>query len=106
MPDGLLGDDGWPVHRNVGYLDAAVVVSNSTAVPEGSQVHRPGLQRVNLELDLFSARRRAAQHPPFSPAWDAAMAEVEDLERALWQPDGHSDDSATQPTYAREASNT
>jgi hypothetical protein len=42
-------------------------------------------KRLALELELFSARRRADEYRPFSPAWDAAVAEVEDLERALWR---------------------
>jgi hypothetical protein len=44
-------------------------------------------KRLNLELELFSARRRADEYRPFSPAWDVAMAEVEELERALWRID-------------------
>ena len=43
------------------------------------------LRRLNLELDLFSARRRADEYRPFSPAWDIAMDEVETLERELWR---------------------
>jgi hypothetical protein len=41
-------------------------------------------RRIATELRLTIARRRAAQFLPFSPAWDAAMARVEDLERDLW----------------------
>jgi hypothetical protein len=37
--------------------------------------------------DLAVARRRTWALTPYSPAWDAAMAIVEDLERALWQLD-------------------
>ncbi len=33
---------------------------------------------------LSAARRRANDLSPYSPAWDAAMAGVEDLERQLW----------------------
>lgn len=44
-------------------------------------------RRLNLELELFSARRRADQYLPYTPAWDAAIAEVEDLERAIWRVD-------------------
>ena len=32
---------------------------------------------------LWAARRRASELQPFSPAWDAAMAGVEDLERQV-----------------------
>lgn len=32
---------------------------------------------------LERARRRAADAPPYSPDWDAAMALIEDLERRL-----------------------
>jgi hypothetical protein len=41
--------------------------------------------RVIAEIDLAEARRRAQGDAPFSPAWDADMARVEDLERALWR---------------------
>lgn len=34
----------------------------------------------SLEIDLAIARSRAAQYVPFSPAWDAAMGHVDDLE--------------------------
>lgn len=47
-------------------------------------MYRPNLQRVNVEVGLFAARRRVAQLQPFSPSWDAAMGDVEDLERQLW----------------------
>lgn len=36
-----------------------------------------------LEAQLAAARARAATLQPYSPAWDAAMAGVEDLERDL-----------------------
>jgi hypothetical protein len=32
---------------------------------------------------LWTARRRASELQPFSPAWDAAMSGVEDLERQV-----------------------
>lgn len=41
--------------------------------------------RVITQLDLAIARRRARVDAPFSPAWDADMARLEDLERALWR---------------------
>jgi hypothetical protein len=47
----------------------------------------PVSDRSNLANDLAVARRRAWTLTPYSPAWDAAMAIVEDLERALWQLD-------------------
>lgn len=40
----------------------------------------------SLELDLAIARSRAAEYVPFSPAWDAAMGRVEELEQ--WASDG------------------
>ena len=40
--------------------------------------------RESVEQDLTAARRRAWALTPYSPAWDAAMTLVEDLERALW----------------------
>ena len=33
---------------------------------------------------LRAARRRARDLSPYSPAWDAAMAGVDDLEQQLW----------------------
>ena len=44
-------------------------------------------ERVSIEINLAAARQRAQADAPFSPAWDAAMAWVEDLERALWRLD-------------------
>ena len=38
---------------------------------------------VLLGARLDRARLRAADSPPFSPDWDAAMALIEDLERRL-----------------------
>lgn len=43
--------------------------------------------RISVASDLAVARRRAWALTPYSPSWDAAMAIVEDLERALWQLD-------------------
>ncbi len=40
--------------------------------------------QVVIETDLRIARRRARDLTPFSPAWDAAMALIEDLERGLF----------------------
>lgn len=40
-------------------------------------------RRVLVEFELATARRRAAEYWPFSPAWDAAMGMVEELERKL-----------------------
>jgi hypothetical protein len=41
------------------------------------------IERPELELRLLRARARIATEPPFSPDWDAAMAEVESLEKRL-----------------------
>jgi hypothetical protein len=38
-----------------------------------------------LEAELSAARLRALALVPFSPAWDAAMGAIEDLERVLWR---------------------
>ena len=35
-------------------------------------------------VDLLNARRRANHYLPFSPAWDAAMGMVDELERRAW----------------------
>lgn len=42
------------------------------------------IRELELEHDLIAARRRAGLCLPSSPAWDAAMAMVDDLERQLW----------------------
>jgi hypothetical protein len=38
-----------------------------------------------LERRVMTARRRIRAETPFSPAWDAAMAELEDAEREVWR---------------------
>ena len=60
-------------------------------------------RRLNLELELFSARRRADEYLPYTPAWDAAIAEVEDLERALWRMDHGQATTVDQGTGTIEA---
>jgi hypothetical protein len=43
------------------------------------------MTQIELTRELLSAaRRRAHVLNPYSPAWEAAMAGVEDLERQLW----------------------
>ena len=49
--------------------------------------------RSSVANDLAVARRRAWALTPYSPSWDAAMAIVEDLERALWHLDHPTRDS-------------
>ena len=63
--DGTSGDDGLPGR-------------------ESSNMWSTIVDRNIVQSDLDVARRRAWALTPFSPAWDAAMAIVEDLERALW----------------------
>lgn len=43
------------------------------------------IERKLIERQLATAVRVAEGLMPFSPAWDAAMANVEDLERQLWR---------------------
>ena len=66
------------------------------------------VERADIVMSLAVARRRAWALTPYSPAWDAAMAIVEDLERVLWRVD-HPDhapldlgraDSSLLPTFA------
>jgi hypothetical protein len=45
------------------------------------------LDRMSANYALLLARRRVANHPPFSPAWDAAMHVVEDCEREAYRLD-------------------
>ena len=46
---------------------------------------RTFLEQIMVERKLSDAWFRANDLVPFSPAWDAAMSEVEDLERELWR---------------------
>jgi hypothetical protein len=48
---------------------------------------RPGLQRLRIHLALPIARRRVSRSVPLSPAWDAAIGRLEDLERERWRLD-------------------
>lgn len=62
--------------------------------------------RTSVANDLAAARRRAWALTPYSPSWDAAMAVVEDLERALWQldhptRDGEADQGQNAPILQR-----
>ena len=43
------------------------------------------IERIATDIDLAAARRRVESDAPFSPAWQADMARVEDIERALWR---------------------
>ena len=38
-----------------------------------------------LDRDIAAARRRALNERPFTPEWNAAVAAVEQLERARWR---------------------
>jgi hypothetical protein len=44
---------------------------------------RARVERLRLEAAIRVARERVAREWPFSPAWEAAMASLEDHERAL-----------------------
>jgi hypothetical protein len=46
------------------------------------------VDRARLEREVSVARLRVLVLVPFTPAWDAAMGRVEDLERELWHLDG------------------
>jgi len=41
-------------------------------------------QRLRIAFQLSLARQRMADCARFSPSWDAATAQVEDLERQAW----------------------
>jgi hypothetical protein len=48
----------------------------------------PGsMHRADVERALAAAQRRARDLVPYSPAWDALMGYVEELERSLWRLD-------------------
>jgi hypothetical protein len=38
-----------------------------------------------LQQQLLLARRRVEAERPYSPSWDAAMANLEDVEREIWR---------------------
>lgn len=61
--------------------------------------------RARIDRELTAARRRALDLVPFSPAWDAAMGLVEDLERARWRLDriGDADDRVEGVDRSRDA---
>jgi hypothetical protein len=40
---------------------------------------------LKLRMRLQRARARRDSQPPFSPDWDAAMAEIEDVSRLVWR---------------------
>jgi hypothetical protein len=50
-------------------------------------MHTLKLDRMTADYALLLAKRRAAGHAPFSPAWDAAMHVVEDCEREAYRLD-------------------
>lgn len=47
----------------------------------------PGEEQHRLYDDVVRARERVRAESPFSPSWDAAMAGLDDAERALWRPE-------------------
>jgi len=48
-------------------------------------LHAPATDAERLHRRANAARRRVSEATPFSPSWDAAMAELEDAERDLWR---------------------
>ena len=93
---GTLGPIGRPVrvrctiaHETVAAEDDLVMhLPGGSEAGEGVvEVWSALVDRMSIEADLHLARRRASALMPYSPAWDAAMAIVEDLERALWRRD-------------------
>jgi hypothetical protein len=53
---------------------------------------------LKLQSRLRRARERRDSQPPFSPDWDAAMAEIEDVSRLVWR---HVPVSRHQPAAAQ-----
>ena len=43
------------------------------------------LARMDADFALLLARHRAKKQIPFTPAWDAAIRDVEDLEREVFR---------------------
>ena len=69
--------------------ELVIDTSGGTVDREGgrSKMWTEMVERADVVRNLAAARRRASALMPYSPAWDAAMAIVEDLERVLWRVD-------------------
>jgi hypothetical protein len=48
-------------------------------------MQQPFPNALAIDKSIADAKRAVDREPPFSPAWDAAMAVLEDAERARWQ---------------------
>jgi hypothetical protein len=46
-------------------------------------------QALEIDKAVADAKRAVEREMPFSPSWDAAMAVLEDAERAQWEHEGH-----------------
>ena len=51
-------------------------------------------QALSIDKAIADAKRAVEREAPFSPAWDAAMAVLEDAERAQWEHEDHVSDGA------------
>jgi hypothetical protein len=63
------------------------------------------VDRRQFERLVSAARLRALALVPYSPAWDAAMGDIEDLERALWRLEAvpYGEDRTDRAVPSREA---
>ena len=71
---------------------------------EHAHMYRHRVERLSLDLDLMIARRRADACMPGSPAWDAAMGLVEELEEAVGRL-GETSDQGDEPGALAPACN-
>ena len=63
------------------------MVVRSAGIRDYAHMRTLKLDRVTADYAVLLARRRAARHAPFSPAWDAAMHVVEVREREAYRLD-------------------
>ena len=59
---------------------------NRVMTPRCDPVHTHCMDDLSkLRTRLRRARDRRDAQPPYSPDWDAAMAEIEDVSRLVWR---------------------
>lgn len=78
---------------------ALVTVGPVRSGPWAGTMGRMDRPTTSHALDLAIARSRAAEYVPYSPAWDAAMGRVEELER--WLVDGDRTEEGEWPSDGR-----
>ena len=74
---------------SIAFLDppAYWVVGIGSRIGDDDRMPLLKLARVSADYALLLAKRRADRQVPFSPAWDAAMAAVDECEREAYRVD-------------------